>query len=528
MKKNLKYRLVIILAVLAASVYMFYPPSKKINLGLDLKGGIHLVLQVNTHEALENEVNQVRDQIEAGLHKKDITFGGTRVTQDLKLEVLGVPDDQQGAVDSFLKQYASSWDVQTRYGENQMEFVMNMTPAARKNLLTLTVRQAKETIANRIDQYGVTEPTVAVYGSGEIPDQIIVELPGVDDPNRVIHLIKDVAQLELKLVYPDKGGPYVSREAAMQAFNNSIPSDYEILPYRNVSETEGKTMYLVVRKAPAITGRDLKNARRSEDSFTGRSEVVFFLNSEGVQRFSQVTGQNVGQRLAIVLDNEVRSAPNIQERITTDSARITGQFSTQQAEDLALILRSGALPASITILENRVIGPSLGMDSIRSGIMASLIGLALVILGMFVFYKLSGMNAVFCLLLNLLILLGVLGYFHATLTLPGIAGVILTIGMAVDANILIFERIKEELRLGKTVRSAVEAGFGRVFYTILDTNVTTLIAALFLFQFGTGPIRGFAVTLAVGLLANIFAATFVSRALFDFFLRDRHVEKLSI
>jgi preprotein translocase subunit SecD len=317
-------------------------------------------------------------------------------------------------------------------------------------------------------------------------------------------------------------------EAAMQAFGGALPPDYEVLPYRDRDETSGNLMYMVVRRAPSLTGRNLKNARRSQDPYTGRSEVVFFMSPEGVDLFSRVTGQNVGNRLAIVLDGEIRSAPRIESRIATDSARITGSFTAQQADDLALVLRSGALPARITILENRVVGPSLGMDSIRSGILACMVGLGLVLLGMIVVYRWSGVNAIFCLLMNVLMIGGALGYFRATLTLPGIAGVILTIGMAVDANILIFERVKEELRVGKTVRSALDAGFKRVFTTILDTNLTTLIAALFLFQFGTGPIRGFAVTLAVGLIANVFAATFVSRALFDTFLQKREVTKLSI
>ncbi|RPJ84530.1 MAG: protein translocase subunit SecD, partial [Acidobacteria bacterium] len=354
------------------------------------------------------------------------------------------------------------------------------------------------------------------------------ELPGVDDPNRVINLIKSTARLELKLVHAEKSTAFSSRESAAQAFGGTLPPGYEALPYRDINETGGQTQYMVVRAAPSVTGRHLKNARRSQDSFSGRSEVSFFLNTEGVDLFTRTTEQNVGNRLAIVLDDEIRSAPVIESRIDSDSARITGSFSPEQADDLALVLRSGALPARISILENRIVGPSLGMDSIRSGVLASVVGMLLVLIGMVVVYRLSGLNAILCLVVNLIILLGVLGYFRAALTLPGIAGIILTIGMAVDANILIFERIKEELRLGKTVRSAVEAGFTRVFTTILDTNITTLIAAVFLFQFGTGPIRGFAITLAVGLIANIFAATFVSRAVFDWFLQNREVAKLSI
>lgn len=524
MKRKLQYRLIVILVVCAGSVYLFYPPKERVNLGLDLQGGIHLVLQVRTEEALEADANQVRDRMEADLRQKGVVFSQTGVTPELQVEVRGVPRDQRSQVEEYLREYSGAWTFRPRFGERDVDYVMEMNPAARRALMDLTVRQARETIQRRVDQYGVAEPTITVYGSGEIKDQIIVELPGVDDPDRLINLIESTAKLELKLVHPAQGGPYSSRESALQAFTGALPYEYEILPDRS----EAQTQYLVVRKAPSITGRHLKNARRAEDQFTGKSEVVFFLNPEGVQLFSRTTEQNVGNRLAIVLDNEIRSAPNIQERIDTDSARITGNFAREEAEDLALVLRSGALPASIDILERRTVGPSLGLDSIRSGIWASTAGLTLVVLAMLIFYRLSGVNAIVCLIINLLILLGALGYFQATLTLPGIAGVILTIGMAVDANVLIFERIKEELRLGKTVRAAVDAGFGRVFTTILDTNITTLIAALFLFQFGTGPVRGFAVTLAVGLVANIFTATFVSRAFFDVFLQRREVQKLSI
>ncbi|MGH9338329.1 MAG: protein translocase subunit SecD [Acidobacteriota bacterium] len=527
MKKNLQFRIVIILIILGASIFLFYPPSDKINLGLDLKGGIHLVLQVNTQEAIEAEIRQFRDQLEVQLREENVSFKETRVTEDLGIEILGVPEDGQEVAENVLDNYTGSWSYDQSFGAGTVDFSIEMNSGYRNQLADLTVRQARETIQNRVDQYGVAEPTITTYGGGDVQDQIIVELPGVDDPSRVINLIKSTAQLGLKLVHPTQGGPYPTRETALQAFNGVLPEDYELLPYRG-DETQGQTSYLLVRKAASITGRHLKNARRSQDQFTSRSEVVFFLNPDGVELFSQATRDNVGSQLAIVLDDEVVSAPNIEEEISTESARIHGNFTPEEAEDLALTLRSGALPASIRILQNRIVGPSLGLDSIRSGVQASILGMVLVVLMMLVIYRGAAVNAVICLVLNLLLLLAVLASFEATLTLPGIAGIILTIGMAIDANILIFERIKEELGLGKTVRNAVEAGFGRVFTTILDTNLTTFIAALFLFQFGTGPIRGFAVTLAAGLLANIFTATFVSRTLFSLLLRNRQVEKLSI
>lgn len=523
-RKN-QIRLLIILAVCLASGILLY--REKINLGLDLQGGIHLVLQVNTSDALEAEANQVRERVETDLQEREIPFQQISVANQA-IQISGVPQSSQGELESYLRDYEPGWEVSFSYREGMVDAQLEMSAVLRKSLANLSVRQARDIIQNRVDQYGVAEPTITVYGSGDVQDQIIVELPGVEDFDRVVNLIRSTARLEMRLVHPTQGGPFPTREAALAAHNGRLPDEYEILPYRDRQETEGRTMYMVVRKAASISGQHLKNARRSQDSFTGKSEVSFFLNPEGVSRFTRVTGENVGNRLAIVLDDEVRSAPVIESRIDTESARITGNFTPQQAEDLALILRSGALPAGITILENRTVGPSLGRDSIIRGIYASILGMSLVMLGMLVVYRFSGVNAILCLLINLLILMGIMAYFHATLTLPGIAGIILTIGMAVDANILIFERIKEELRLGKTVRAAVDAGFGRVFFTIIDTNLTTLIAALFLFQFGTGPVRGFAVTLAVGLLANIFTATFVSRTFFNLVLQRWEVKRLSI
>ncbi|MEE8349532.1 MAG: protein translocase subunit SecD [Acidobacteriota bacterium] len=526
MKRNLNYRLILIVLVLVISIYLSYPPSEKINLGLDLKGGIHLVLQVNTEDAFEVETSQKRETFEADLKAEGIVFTRTQVTEDFGIDIIGALPDQEDKLEVYLNQYAPAWTYRSRDREGELDMRVVMSSAERKALADRTVRDARETIQKRVDQYGVAEPTIQIYGSGDVQDQIIVELPGVEDFDRVLNLIKSTAMLELKVVHPTEGGPFVTREAAAQNFDNRLPADYEIIPYPNSSP--GQTTYLVVRKAPSLTGKNLKTANRAQDDFTGRSEVAFFLDSEGVRLFTRTTEQNVGNRLAVVLDDQVYSAPRIDERIASESARITGNFSPEEAEDLALVLRSGALPASIQILENRIIGPSLGLDSIRRGVLASLVGLILVIVGMLVVYKLSGINAIVCLGLNLVILMAVLSGVHATLTLPGIAGIILTIGMAVDANILIFERIKEELRLGKTVRSAVDAGFERVFTTILDTNVTTLIGALVLYQVGTGPVRGFAVTLGVGLVANIFSAVFVSRTFFALALQRLKVERLSI
>jgi preprotein translocase subunit SecD len=528
MKRKLQYRLLFALAVFAVSIYFFYPPSEKVKLGLDLKGGIHLVLQVIIDDALKAEAHLLRDRLARALEEGEAVFQEIRVNPQLEIEILGVPEESADVVEGQLDGYSGGYSYRTRFNQGRQDFTLGISSAYRKELANLTVRQARETIQNRVDQYGVAEPTITVYGSGEVQDQIIVELPGVEDPDRVIKLIRSTARLELKLVHPARGGPHATRQAAEDAFDGSVPGEYEILPYRNPSEIGRQTQHMVVRRAATISGQHMKNARRTQDSFTGRWNVTFFLNSEGRQLFAPATEQNVGNPLAIVLDGEIRTFPNISEKIDTESAQITGNYTPEEAEDLALVLRSGALPASIRIIENQIVGPSLGMDSIRSGLSASALGLLLVMVAVLFIYRFSGVNAVVCLILNLVILVGVLAYFRATLTLPGIAGIILTIGMAIDANILIFERIKEELRLGKTVRSGVEAAFGRVFITILDTNITTLIGSLFLFQFGTGPIRGFAVTLSVGLVANIFTATFVSRTLFGLILQGKPRETLSI
>ncbi len=525
--KNVRNRLLVILAVATVSVIMFWPVDEKINLGLDLRGGIHLIVQVQTEDAVQAEVDQAREQIEARL--ADQGAAGLSIVRGDGLSILisGFSADQESLVQDEVDQWENSYTYSTTSAEGQRTYRMDMLVAMANFLRNQAVNQARTIIARRIDQYGVAEPTISIYGSGDVKDQIIIELPGVDDPDRVKDLIGDTGKLELKLVHPQFRGPYASERDALAAFNDLLPSEYEILPMRGRA-AQGEQNLLVVRRAAVITGSHLKNARRSEDNLTGRSEVSFFLNAEGVNLFSSATGEHTGEQLAIVLDGEVYSAPNIQEQISTESARITGEFSIEEAEDLALVLRSGALPARIRFLENRTIGPSLGLDSIRKGVRASLLGMVMVAAIMLLIYRFSGFNAVICLMLNLAILLGFLAYFRATLTLPGIAGIILTIGMAVDANILIFERVKEELRLGKTIRAAVDTGFGKVFSTIIDTNVTTLVAALFLFQFGTGPLKGFAVTLAIGLLANIFTAVFVSRTFFLVLLQRREAQQLSI
>jgi preprotein translocase subunit SecD len=398
-----------------------------------------------------------------------------------------------------------------------------MRPNIANQLREEAVNQALQTIDRRVNELGVAEPIIARHTAD---DQILVQLPGVTDVARAKEIIRSTAQLELTLV---EQGPFSDEAQAQQAYGGNLPPDLEILPGNaegGVQAGMPSTVYYVLRRVPAVTGRDLRNARPSVDE-NNRPAVSFSLNSEGAGRFGTFTQANVGRQLAIVLDNRVYSAPNINSRIDNEGI-IQGSFTNQEAADLALVLRSGALPADLHYLEERTVGPTLGAESVRAGVLASIGGLLFVMLFMAVYYKLSGFNAVASIAVNLIILLGLMSYLGATMTLPGIAGFILTIGMGVDSNVLIFERIKEELQTAKGVKQAVAAGFDRVFLTILDTHVASLIAAAFLFQFGTGPIRGFATTLTIGLLSNVFTAVFVSRTMFELVLSRRQVAKLSI
>jgi preprotein translocase subunit SecD len=401
-----------------------------------------------------------------------------------------------------------------------------MTPTALIELKRNTVDQERDTIEKRVNALGLTEPTVQDQGAPEKQAEILVELPGVDDPARVKELIGTTAQLQIVDVKNE--GPWKSMEEALAAKGGILPIDSRIIEWPAGAGTGSGAWYLVAR-SPVITGQDMRSARAATDADSpGRWECAFTLSQDGARRFEKYTGANIGNRLAVVLDNQIRSVATIQSAIS-DSGRINGLATEQEASDLALVLRTGALPAGIHYEQERTIGPSLGADSIREGIYAAVAGLLAVIAVMLVYYKKAGINAVLALILNTVLLMAALAYFGATLTLPGIAGVILTIGMAVDSNVLIFERIREELRAGKTIPAAVAAGFGKAWWTIVDTHVTTIVSCLFLFLFGTGPVRGFAITLVIGLLANVFTAVFVSRAIFDWELsRQRQVTVLSI
>lgn len=532
MNQSLVFRGIFITAVVALAVYSATPPSEKINLGLDLQGGMHLVLQVKTDDALRSETDHDMERFVSRL--KDEGVEGVRANRpegddELALSsfyIDGLTPEQATAAQKVQRDYfASTWGIQRDGGR----VVMTMTDANKRTVRQQAVDQALRTIRNRIDQYGVSEPVIQRQGFSD-SDRIVLQLPGVDDPERVKRLIKNTAFLEWRLSdFPREGGFAPSREAILEHYGGQLPAHIEILEgeQRNRDGNLLGTRYLAVERNAVVTGRDLKNARVSAGQFN-EPVVAFALNYEKGQAFGDLTSANLGRGLAIVLDKVVISAPTIRGKIR-DEGVIEGNFSQEEAADLSTALRSGALPAGIETLEERTVGPSLGQDSIDQGLRAGLYGAGVVVVTMLVVYLLAGINAILVLTLNVFLVFGMLAAAHATLTLPGIAGIILTIGMAVDANVLIFERIREELRAGRTVKSAVESGFGKALSSILDANITTLIAALFLFEFGTGPIRGFAVTLSVGILGSVFTAVFVSRWIFDLWLsRRQRVERLSI
>ena len=521
MNKNLQWKLVAIVAVVAVSALAIYPVEERIRLGLDLKGGVHMVLQVQTDDALQVESETIGEQLQEQLALQGIEPASIVAANPTTIRVEGVPPGRDGdfrqTADDLL---GLSYDRGAESGGN---YVFQMRGPVESSMRDESVRQALQTIERRVNELGVAEPIVAPYSVGG--QQILVQLPGVADVARAREIIRSTSLLEIKLV---EDGPSPTRELLLQTRNGVVPSDMEVVSERLDGQggaIPGEQYYLV-RRVAAVTGRDLRNARVSLDEFN-QPAVSFTFNREGARKFGDVTGENIGRLLAVLLDDQVQTAAVIQSRIT-DEGQITGNFIQERAADLALVLRSGALPASLTYLEERTIGPSLGADSVRAGVVASVAGLIAVALFMLVYYRLAGINAIVAVALNLLILLGFMAYLGAVLTLPGIAGLILTIGIGVDSNVLIFERIKEELRAGKPTRSAVSAGFDRVFLTILDTHIASLIAAAFLFQFGSGPIRGFATTLAIGLVSNVFTAVFVSRTIFEAILSRRRAATLSI
>ncbi len=488
--------------------------TDRIKLGLDLKGGTHLVLEVHVAEAVGSATDRDVARLEADLTKAGIvgaTVGKTDPANPQKIVVSGIPAGKLSDARTVLQgnDYASYQIATTSDGS----FALTMTQTAIRDLETRTLDTSIETIRERIDKLGVSEPTIQKYGLGE--NQILVELPGIDNPAEVEDVIQSTAKLAIHAVV---GGPFATDADALQANAGGIPADAMLLKGSGAAGAAEQVWLL--KRASEVEGTDFRDAQPSQDQ-NGRPNITFTLTTEAGDRFYKYTDEHKGTgSMAIVLDNKVREVAGIQSAIR-DRGEITGGFTKEQASDLSLMLRTGALPASISYLETRTVGPSLGAASIRQGVYAAVAGMLAVMLFMLVYYRGAGINADLALMLNLLILLGFMGYTGSTLTLPGIAGVILTIGMGVDSNVLIFERIREELRAGKTAAAAVQQGFAHAWVTIIDTHVTTIVSAAILFLFGTGPVRGFAVTLTFGLLANLFTAVFVSRVIFDSILQKK-------
>ena len=513
MKSPFAWKIGLIVFVLAASLWYALPLNKTIKLGLDLQGGMHLVLEVEAEKAIEGSMERAFGEIRGRLNRKGVKY----VNFSREGDILKVTLPEKGDFQKVSTVVQDFPDLRMKREKGNTHLI-EMAPEAKIRVKDLAVRQALETMRNRIDQFGVSEPSLIRQGDR----RLVIQLPGIKDPERAKRLIGQTALLEFKLVD--------ERNSVEDALTGRVPPGSEILYQpiinRKTRKVERRTPFLLKRRT-VLTGNSLVDARVEFGQFS-QPQVSVRFDGRGSRIFDRITAANVGKRLAIVLDKRIYSAPVIQERISGGSAIISGSFSDEEARDLAIVLRAGALPAPVKILEERTVGPSLGRDSIRAGIVAIIVGGIVVLIFMVVYYGLSGFLADLALVLNLVIIMGVLAGFGATLTLPGIAGLILTVGMAVDANVLVFERIREELRLGKTIRAAVDQGYGRAFLTILDANVTTLIAALVLLQFGTGPVRGFAVTLAVGILASMFTAVFVTRVVFDGVLSRREVRALSI
>ena len=539
MNPNLKWKILFIVAVVLICLYMIiglptFPTSlaqlqdnfqHQIKLGLDLQGGTHLILQVQVQEAIAQETDQTVDRLTTALRSKNIHYDEVRRADDTHIVVRNIATDQVSQFrDLIHDQYEGVWELTPAPGEPN-SYLLTIRNTAIARIEETTMQQSLETIERRINALGLTEPTIQLHGRKD--NEILVQLPGEADPARAKQVIQAGGQLELKLV--EDPTTYPSEAAALAAHGGVLPPNTELVrgrsETRNPQNAETEVWY-VLSRSPVVTGRDLRSATENRNTdMPGQWQINFNLSAEAARRFGPFTEQNKGRNMAIVLEKKVYSAPVIQSRID-DSGRIDGNFSQESAHDLALVLRAGALPASIKYLEERTVGPSLGADSIRHGVQASVLSLLVVMVFMVFYYRLSGVNAVLALILNLLILLAALAMFGAVLTLPGIAGVILTIGMGVDSNVLVFERIREELRNGKSTSAAVEAGFDKAFLTIIDTHVTTVVSAFFLFIFGTGPIRGFAVTLTIGLIANVFTAIYVSKTIFQYHLSkmDRQAE----
>ncbi len=514
---NLTFRWILIAVVIGWAVFAMTPLSSKIKLGLDLQGGMHVVLGVDTDKAVESKMDSLVSQVRRELSSNDFDIAYVQKDASNNLRVGMVNPINKDAILEVIQ--ANYFLEEVGIDGNEDVIVLAMPQQEVTATREYAVDQSIEVVRNRIDQFGVSEPLIQKQGD----NSIIVQLPGITDPDRAIGLIGQTAQLTFHLL------DNTVTQADLD--NGNIPFNSVIMNQKVVERNTGKvisTTPFVVNREPVLTGDYLIDAGVNISPQYNEPYVWIKFDPTGAKLFEEITGANVGRNLAIVLDENVYSAPVLRERIPGGEAQISGQFTMEEARDLAIVLRAGSLPAPVSILENRTVGPSLGLDSITSGVTASIIGLLAIMLFAGIYYRLSGMVANLALVLNIVLLLGVLAQFGATLTLPGIAGIILTIGLAVDANVLIFERVREELRNGRTPLNAIDIGYSKAFWTIVDANITSLIAAVVLFQFGTGPIKGFAITLSVGILASMFTAIFVTRTVFTTVMVKRNVKKLSI
>jgi preprotein translocase subunit SecD len=531
--KDLRWRAALVLAVLVVALVYLLPtvgkelpgwwvkffPEEKIHLGLDLQGGMHLILEVENDKAVENTAERFAQELKDELGSGHIRFRLVERQGQDGVKLLLPQDQDWQQVARLIKDKFPLLEVQDRkVNQEQLQVNLKIEADQVRHIKKLAVDQGLETIRNRIDQFGVSEPDIRTQGE----NRVLIQLPGIKDPQRAIDLIGKTALLEFKLVD--------EQQSVEQALQGKIPAGDKIYYGRRVDPVTGqvsRNAYLL-KDRTLLTGEYLTNAEVRIDTQYNRPYVALSFDDRGARLFEKISGDHIKERLAIVLDDNVYSAPVIQDRISGGNAIIEGQFTMEEAKDLAVVLRAGSLPAPVKILEERTVGPSLGRDSIRKGLFSMAVGGVLVVAFMVIYYGGSGIIADMALILNIILIMAGLAALRATLTLPGIAGIILTIGMAVDANVLIFERVREELRLGKTPRAALDSGYSKATLTILDANVTTLIAAIVLFQFGTGPVRGFAVTLSLGIIASMFTAIFGTRLLFDYLLQKRRMKALSI
>ncbi|MUM78243.1 protein translocase subunit SecD [Pseudodesulfovibrio sp. F-1] len=530
--QSLRLRIFVTLAVLVLGLAYMLPsipsvkqsplgtllPEDTVSLGLDLKGGIHLTLGVDMDTAMHNNLSRLGDDLRATARDEDIFVLRPNVLSSSRLEVVLIKSEQKSDFDSVIEKYSPFTIEEARnMGDGKVRYLLSVSPQYRDELTRLTMDQAIKTIRNRIDQFGVAEPDIR----RQQDNRIQVQLPGLQDPERAINIVGQTAHLEFKMV--DDSADIEKALVGVLAPGRELSTLITTHPGGGQSESP-----IVLRRDAVLTGEYITDARVQLDQWN-KPYVAISFNTRGGTIFANLTGENVNKRMAIVLDGKVHSAPVIQERISGGKASITGNFTNEEARDLAVVLRAGSLPAPVVIMEQRTVGPSLGQESIDKGITAALVGMALVLAFMIIYYGFAGLVADIVLCLNIMLIMSGLALFGATLTLPGIAGIILTIGMAVDANVIIFERIREEMRRGLTVRAAIAEGYERATLTILDANVTTVIAAIILYQFGTGPVRGFAVTLTLGILSSMFTAIFVSRIFFDLYTKSRSESaKLSI